>query len=123
MEVEASPETAAARRKPAAFFMPERQSAAARGYGRRWQKARAAFLRAHPLCAMCAPRVVAASVVDHIVPHRGDERLFWNETNWQPLCKTHHDSTKQALEKSGTMRGCDANGLPIDAAHPWNARV
>ncbi|WP_400245601.1 HNH endonuclease [Niallia sp. JL1B1071] len=32
-----------------------------------------------------------ATVVDHIVPHRGDQDLFWDETNWQPLCKSCHD--------------------------------
>jgi 5-methylcytosine-specific restriction enzyme A len=25
--------------------------------------------------------------VDHVVPHRGDQHLFWDEsTNWQSLC-------------------------------------
>lgn len=33
-----------------------------------------------------------ATVVDHIVPHRGDDRLFWDEENWQALCKNCHDS-------------------------------
>lgn len=33
-----------------------------------------------------------AEVVDHIVPHRGDEKLFWDESNWQALCKRCHDS-------------------------------
>jgi len=32
-----------------------------------------------------------ATVVDHILPHRGDEDLFWDESNWQPLCKRCHD--------------------------------
>jgi 5-methylcytosine-specific restriction protein A len=36
-------------------------------------------------------RVVKASVVDHIIPHRGDAELFWNESNWQSLCKSCHD--------------------------------
>ncbi|MGN0150610.1 MAG: HNH endonuclease, partial [Clostridia bacterium] len=31
-------------------------------------------------------------VVDHIVPHRGDERLMWDENNWQALCKPCHDN-------------------------------
>jgi 5-methylcytosine-specific restriction protein A len=30
-------------------------------------------------------------VVDHIVPHRGREQLFWDESNWQALCKACHD--------------------------------
>ena len=31
------------------------------------------------------------TVVDHIVPHRGDQQLFWNQSNWQALCKPCHD--------------------------------
>jgi predicted ATPase len=26
--------------------------------------------------------VVQATVVDHVMPHRGDQRLFWDEANW-----------------------------------------
>ncbi|MGN8738508.1 HNH endonuclease signature motif containing protein [Bilifractor sp. HCP3S3_D3] len=32
-----------------------------------------------------------ATVVDHIVPHRGDPKLFWDRSNWQALCKRCHD--------------------------------
>jgi 5-methylcytosine-specific restriction protein A len=44
----------------------ERPSAARRGYGPRWRRARAAFLALHPLCAACQVqgRVVAAAIVD-----------------------------------------------------------
>ncbi len=70
-----------------------RESAAARGYDGKWEKARKAFLRRNPLCAACMAegKLIPATVVDHIVPHRGDKRLFWDESNWQPLCKKHHD--------------------------------
>jgi hypothetical protein len=27
--------------------------------------------------------------------------LFWDVTNWQALCKPHHDATKQAEETRG----------------------
>ena len=71
----------------------DRKATAERGYGSRWQKARLRFLRAHPLCAVCwkEGKATPATVVDHIVPHRGDPKLFWDEANWQPLCKHHHD--------------------------------
>lgn len=77
------------------------QSAARRGYGYKWQRARAQFLREHPLCVMCqaAGRVEAATVVDHITPHRGDQSLFWRRSNWQPLCATHHSRDKQRDEQ------------------------
>ena len=70
-----------------------RGGADARGYDARWRKARALFLKQHPLCAECgkAGRLTPATVVDHIIPHRGDKALFWDEKNWQPLCKRCHD--------------------------------
>lgn len=83
----------------------QRQSSSARGYGSRWQKARAGFLATHPLCAQCQRQgqVTAATVVDHIVPHRlsfaqnADQQarahaLFWDSSNWQSLCKPCHDA-------------------------------
>lgn len=74
-----------------------RLSSTARGYDRRWRKARARYLQEHPLCEECdhAGRVVPATVVDHIVPHRGDQKLFWDENNWQGLCKRCHDKKTQ----------------------------
>ena len=70
-----------------------RGGAPERGYDGRWRKARAAFLRRNPLCVECMRKGVLtpATVVDHIIPHRGDKELFWNEENWQPLCKSCHD--------------------------------
>jgi len=70
-----------------------RGSAAARGYDRHWREARGMFLREHPLCAACLAegRTTPATVVDHIIPHRGDKQLFWDKDNWQPLCKACHD--------------------------------
>lgn len=107
-----------------------------RVYNSRWAKAARTFLAGHPLCAMCQAQgwAVAATVVDHIREHRlkqalrsGDkaaiaqaQRLFWDKSNWQGLCKTHHDSTKQRIEKRGIEIGCDVNGLPIDAGHHWH---
>jgi len=72
---------------------PDRPSAASRGYGSKWQRVSKAYLRKHPLCVKCLSegKYVSASVVDHIVPHRGDKLLFWNESNWQALCKPCHD--------------------------------
>jgi len=64
-----------------------------RGYSYRWQKVRKLFLTQHPLCIVCQflGMVTAATVVDHIIPHKGNQELFWDESNWQPLCKFHHD--------------------------------
>ncbi len=92
-----------------------RPSARERGYTWRWEKARAGFLASHPLCRMCQEtgRITAASVVDHIKAHKGDQTLFWDKANWQSLCKPHHDSTKQREERGRPVQAVDADGWPI----------
>lgn len=69
---------------------------------RRWRRIRQQQLLAHPLCAFCerAGKVVAATVVDHIEPHRGDMHAFWRGAR-QSLCKPCHDREKQRQEKAG----------------------
>ena len=49
-------------------------------------------------------KFVAATVVDHIVPHKGDEKLFWDRNNWQALCKQCHDrkTLKEDVNRTGT---------------------
>lgn len=83
----------------------KRKSANERGYTYQWQKASKAFLAHHPLCVMCEAIgiVKAAEVVDHIKPHNGNQNLFWDKKNWQPLCKKCHDR-KTATEDGGFGR-------------------
>lgn len=90
----------------------------------RWRRERAAYLRAHPLCCFCEAqgRTTLATVVDHIVPHRGDPELFWDQDNWQGLCATDHSATKQEQESTGRIRGCDVHGMPLDPNHPWHVK-
>jgi 5-methylcytosine-specific restriction enzyme A len=82
---------------------------------RRWRQRAQAQLRNQPLCAMCMQQglIVAASVADHIQPHKNDSNLFWDGA-LQSLCKYHHDSAKQRREKSGRhCNPCDINGRPL----------
>ena len=65
----------------------ERASADDRGYTFAWRKARKAWIIRHPLCAICGK---PATDVDHIIPHRGDKKLFWDTNNWQSLCHECH---------------------------------
>jgi 5-methylcytosine-specific restriction protein A len=74
----------------------ERGTAAERGYDARWRKARLEYLKRHPLCVLCLPRPVPAEVVDHKVDHKGDKRLFWDESNWRALCANHHNQRVDA---------------------------
>jgi len=81
-----------------------RGSPTQRGYTARWRRRADAFRALYPLCGdrpgNLAPvfsrcrtegRVTAGALVDHVVPHRGDDVLFWDElNNWQTLCATCH---------------------------------
>ena len=71
----------------------------------RWRKIRRAQLMKEPLCAMCAERglSVAASIADHVVPHKGDWHQFLNG-KLQSLCKTCHDSDKRYIDLHGHAR-------------------
>ena len=82
-----------------------RGSAHERGYTRDWAKAAKAFRQEHPTCAECERRgiVKAATCVDHIRPHKGDQALFWSADNWQALCDACHGA-KTAKEDGGFGR-------------------
>jgi 5-methylcytosine-specific restriction endonuclease McrA len=60
--------------------------------------------------------------VDHIVPHRGNRGLFWARSNWQSLCATCHNSTKQGIDIRGYTHEIDSDGYPIDKNHPANKK-
>jgi len=64
--------------------------------------------------------VTPATVADHVEPHGGDPRKFWRG-DLQSLCETCHNAVKKAEETSGHVRGCHADGLPIDPRHHWHA--
>lgn len=81
-----------------------RISPSKREYNYKWTQARKAFLAEHPLCECEACKAsghpLPANVVDHIVPHRGDTKLFWDRDNWQAMNKRCHDK-KTARENGG----------------------
>ena len=83
-----------------------------RGYNSVWRKARKRYLAANPICVECERegKLTASTEVDHIIPHQGDMDLFWDEDNWQALCKSHH-SAKTAREDGGFGRGDKPRGL------------
>ena len=81
----------------------QRGTAHQRGYDARWDKARLEHLDEYPLCIDHKKRgyIEVATVVDHIIPHKGDQKLFWDRDNWQSLCKPCHDRKTQ-LEDRGS---------------------
>lgn len=64
------------------------------------------------LCRFCKQqgKIQEANTVDHIIPHRGNMKLFFDRNNTQALCQHCHNSVKQRIEKSGEF-GCDVNGF------------
>jgi len=72
-----------------------------RGYDRRWKRVAREYLWRRPWCIGCLAIGVKrkAQLVDHIVPHRGDQTLFWQSANWQSACAWHHNSIKPELER------------------------
>ena len=62
-----------------------------------WRKARKAFLTENPYCVDCGS---AANTVDHRTAHRGDMELFWDRSNWQPMCFPCHQR-KRGRERHG----------------------
>ena len=73
--------------KRAAQDVASRGTATDRGYDSRWRRLRDAHLAAHPLCVGCGE---PASIVDHITPHRGHDRLRLDPGNLQSVCRGCH---------------------------------
>ncbi|TNB46528.1 HNH endonuclease [Martelella lutilitoris] len=79
-----------------ARFDRKRPSARQRGYTRQWERESKAFLADYPVCVRCGE---PSELVDHIKAHKGNQQLFWDRTNWQPLCHHCHNSAKQSEER------------------------
>jgi 5-methylcytosine-specific restriction enzyme A len=88
---------------------------------KRWRSKSKAQLRDHPLCAKCLNRgtITAATIADHVIPHRGDAKLFWFG-ELQSLCAHCHNRFKQIEELHGYSTDIDRDGWPIDPRHPAN---
>jgi len=76
----------------------------------RWQRMRLRVLqRDGYMCQATSVALVGvypaanSPVVDHIVPHRGNSKLFWDEGTLQAVSKSYHDKDKQILEQSGQI--------------------
>ena len=95
----------------------DRGTATERGYDWAWTKASKGFLAHHPLCVGCAALglVVAAELVDHIEPHKGNKLKFWDKANWQPCCRWHHDVVKQKLERMWLSGSINVLSLRLDS--------
>ena len=83
-----------------------RGSSTKRLYGYRWQQARRRFIAEHPFCKPCMleGRTTPTFAVDHRIQHRGNPALFWDESNWDPMCEAHHNAKSRAERKAETSQ-------------------
>lgn len=99
--------------------MKRRPSARARGYTKAWEKARDAFLLAHPACTEPGCKEKACHV-HHAIRHHGNSAKFWDRSNWRGLCAQHHNRDAQQRENRGYSNRVGPDGLPVDPNHPFN---
>jgi 5-methylcytosine-specific restriction endonuclease McrA len=91
-----------------------------RGYNSHWERESKRHRIEHPLCVCCKAngRVKAAALVDHIVPHKGDDALFWDPANRQSLCNWCHERIKKPLELLFARGKCSVEDLKLNRAFP-----
>jgi 5-methylcytosine-specific restriction endonuclease McrA len=90
-----------------------RPTATQRGYGSQWRRESRRFLAlpGNEHCACGCGRV--ANMVDHIVAPKGDPKLFWSRSNWQPFniaC-----NTRKAIRCEGAFGNKPGGGSDIRA--------
>ena len=89
-----------------------------------WKRLRAAQLAKEPACRFCLafnPEAPSpATVVDHIIPHKGDRDLFFDPDNLQSLDAPCHDQLKRQVELTGYHSMMGQDGFPLDPRHPFN---
>lgn len=95
-----------------------------------WRKLRKAHLAIEPQCRGCKAvgRLMLASHVDHIKAISDGGAPFPGHDGLQSLClpchsrKTARGAEAGAVRSTKPMRGCDADGNPLDPAHPWSGK-
>ena len=111
----------------------------------RWQRLRTAHLARYPLCEGCDAmgRLTPANTVDHRVPISEGGPAFPGHdglaccpalpahdglASYCPAChsaKTSRGSEAGVVRTRRALRprkGCDADGNPLDPAHPWSGK-
>lgn len=94
----------------------------------RWRNGRLRFLEKNPLCVICLAedKITEANIVDHIKQHRGDEKLFYSESNWQSLCvkchglKTASETRAPIIVPKYNMKGLTVISTPYIDEHLYN---
>lgn len=81
-----------------------------RMYDKDWERYRVRFLKVNHECYACG---TTAIVVDHLVPHQGDERLFRKLDNHIPLCIVCHNTVTTKFDRKYVA------GTPIEEKVKW----
>lgn len=91
----------------------------------RWKRLRALKLSTSPLCEPCERRgkLKPANHVDHIVSITSGGDPFPPLSDLMSMCAPCHSIKTCAKDRAGgkgvAAKGCDANGHPLDPAHPF----
>ena len=80
----------------------------------RWRRFRKHVIAALCVCCHANGRPTAAEVVDHVVPHHGDETLIYDEGNCQSLCNWCHEHIKKPIELAYANGTASAEDLRLD---------
>lgn len=94
-----------------------------------WKRLRRAHLSLSPLCVGCEAmgRLSPANTVDHVRPISDGGPAFPGHDGLASYCgpchsaKTARGTEAGAIKSNKPRKGCDANGNPLDPAHPWHS--
>ena len=96
-----------------------------------WRKLRAAHLARFPWCEGCkamGSRYVIANTVDHRHAMSEGGPAFPAHDGLASYCpgchsaKTARGAEAGAIKSTKPRKGCNADGSPLDPAHPWNLK-
>jgi 5-methylcytosine-specific restriction enzyme A len=111
-----------AQRERRALADLHRPSSTDRGYSAKWRRESKAFLAlpGNELCACGCGR--SATMVDHRVAHKGDMKLFWDRSNWQPMFG-RCNSRKAVREEGALGKAMPGYGKSVGGALATDAQV
>ena len=95
-----------------------------------WARLRTAKLARDPMCKPCedAGRLTMANTVDHNHAISDGGLAFPSLDDLTSMCppchgaKTARGSEAGAIRSTKPRKGCDADGNPLDPAHPWHEK-
>jgi 5-methylcytosine-specific restriction endonuclease McrA len=93
-----------------------------------WRSYRLRFLAENPECYACGK---PATQVDHLIPHKGDVRLFEKVDNHLPLCESCHSIVTKKFDKfyvaghsiEPKIKWLNKGRIPTDEWTPRKVRV